>query len=68
MFVDRCNQNGINSSSIKGWDSQLSPSRAHLYSTDPHYYRTNTRDFGGQNLSPRMSCPECMDFTPSKLC
>ena len=58
MFVDRCDQNGINSSSIEGWDSQLSPSRAHLYSTDPHYYRTNTHDFGGQNLSPHASCPD----------
>ena len=58
MFVDRCNWNGINSSSIEGLDSQLSPRRAHLYSTDPHYYRTNTHDFGGQNLSPRASCPD----------
>ena len=58
MFVDRCDRNGINSSSIEGWDSQLSPSRAHLYSTDPHYYRTNTHDFGGQNLSPHASYPD----------
>ena len=28
------------------------------YSTDPHYYRTNTRDFGGQKLSPHASHPE----------
>ena len=48
----------IDSSSIEGRDSQLSPSRAHLYSTDPHYYRTNTHDFGGQNLSPHASCPD----------
>ena len=52
MFGDRCDRNGINSSSIEGLDSRLSPRRAHLYSTDPDYYRTNTRDFGGQNLSP----------------
>ena len=58
MFVDRCDQNGINSSSIKGWDSQLSPSRVHLYSTDPHCYRTNTHDFGGQNLYPHASHPD----------